>query len=87
MSLSIIDPVFATKYIGPCQITLYNSNGTPVTAIDAPEKCEPALKVNDKVITIHIYEGCKAEKSHGTFPDGYYIKVSTKGERYGHIIR
>ncbi|TLD13121.1 uncharacterized protein PgNI_02686 [Pyricularia grisea] len=87
MSIKIIDPVYTTKYIGPCQITLFDRNDTPITVIDAPEKAEPALQINDKVITIKIFEGCRAEKDYGTFPDGLYIKVSYKGQRYGYIIR
>lgn len=87
MSISIIDPVFTTPYVGPCIIMLYKSNGTPIEAIDGPEEGEPVLKINGVNITIKMSEGCKAVKTNGVMPEGYYIKVSYKGERYGWIIR
>lgn len=87
MSIAIIDPIFTTPYIGPCQITLFKTNNMAVDAIDGPAQGEPVLKINDVNITIKMSEGCKAVKTNGVMPEGYYIKVSHKGERYGWIIR
>lgn len=87
MSIALIDPIFTTPYIGPCQITLFTTNNMPVNAIDGPEGGEPVLKINGVNITLKMYEGCKAVKTYGVMPEGYYIKVLYKGERYGWIIR
>ncbi|QBZ63719.1 hypothetical protein PoMZ_05406 [Pyricularia oryzae] len=77
MSISIIDPVFTTPYVGPCIIMLYKSNGTPIEAIDGPEEGEPVLKINGVNITIKMSEGCKAVKTNGVMPEGYYIKIES----------
>ncbi|TLD17873.1 uncharacterized protein PgNI_02102 [Pyricularia grisea] len=82
MSLSIEHPVYTTRYIGPCLITLYDSNNQPVQMIDAPDNVQPVIvKVNNDRITININIGCKAERVRGLFSDGYYFEVRVKTNR------